>query len=283
MFRGHTERCAGVRCCSTAPYGRFLPSLCQRNDAFLRRKFSRMLPRNHYRCDIGDRILVSMPTISDTFWHYGRQALRQQFVSSCGTTPSTASVYCYADTQMTKLHPVPRHHSSRLEAASLLCWAKERLFFYPRCQGMTRNTCCTFYAAHTASLLVDTEDFFLSFWTVERIFRLENAARSTVIAQVLLIVVAITSIENDILATTFTTAMGLGFDDHWCWFYPLMCALFHANLHKIMYFYTTTKHSWDAHIQAVFTNAEHRTRVMTVTKRSVHCGAFRGHTARHQG
>jgi hypothetical protein len=76
---------------------------------------------------------------------------------------------------------------------------------------MTRNTCGTFYAPHTASFLVYTEDFFLPFWSVERTSRLENTASFAVIAQVLLIAVAIAAIENGYSGYHIYGSYGYGF------------------------------------------------------------------------
>jgi hypothetical protein len=173
-----------------------------------------MPPRNRCRCGTGDTILVSMPIAADTFWHCGRRRRQQQSAVFCGIVPSKANVYHYGGTRMTRPRPVPRHPLALRQAASLLCWARERLFFYPRCQGMTRNTRCTFYASHTTAFLIHAQDFFLPFWTVPCTFRRENTTRSAVIAEVLLIAVAITSIENDVLATTFTAAVGNNFTNH---------------------------------------------------------------------
>ena len=155
-----------------------------------------------------------MPITAHTSWHSGRPPRQQQSVVSSGILPSKASVYCCAGIQMTRLRPVPKHPLALLEQVSPLYWVKERLFFYPRCQGMTRDTRCTFYTPHTTSFLVHTEDFFLTLWTVCFLFRLENAARLAVIAKVLLLGVAIMSIEDNILATAFTTAIRKKFGYH---------------------------------------------------------------------
>ena len=79
---------------------------------------------------------------------------------------------------------------------------------------MTRNTRCSLYTAHTTSLLVDTKDLFLTFRAVEWLSWFENAASFTVFAQVLLLAVTITPIEDNILAATFTAAIGMSFGNH---------------------------------------------------------------------
>ena len=49
------------------------------------------------------------------------------------------------------------------------------------------------------------------------LFRLKNAAGAAVIAQVLLITVAIVSIEENIVAATFSAAVDVSFTHHRAW------------------------------------------------------------------
>jgi hypothetical protein len=67
---------------------------------------------------------------------------------------------------------------------------------------------------HTASLLIDAENFFLPLWAVRYGFRHQHTAGSAIFTQVLLIAVAIASIANDILAAAFPAAMGMSFGNH---------------------------------------------------------------------
>jgi len=239
VFHEHTEQDAGVRCCSIVPYERSDPSLYRQNDAFLHQIPEHTPPRNRCRCGNDGTTPVSMPIAADRFRRCGRPPLRQQFVLSFGISLSTAIVYCSDDRQTTTLRPTPRHRPALPEAASLLCWAKERLFFYPRCQGMTRDSRCAFYTPHTASFLVHTKDLFLSLRTVCSIFRLQNTAGAAVITQVLLIAVAIMSIQGNILAAALTAAVSSDFGYHRLWSKKLVQNIFpkFTQNHVFLYHY----------------------------------------------
>ena len=128
-FYEHTDQCAGVTCCSTAPYEPSLRSLSRPNDAFLRQRPWHMLTKNRCKCGNDGTTPVSMPKVADRCPHFGRPQRRQQSVVSCGKVPSKASVCCSDDTQMTTLHRVPEHPPASPGAAFPLCSVRERLFF----------------------------------------------------------------------------------------------------------------------------------------------------------
>ena len=61
---------------------------------------------------------------------------------------------------------------------------------YPWCQGPTWNARSAFHTPHTASLLIDAQNLFLTLWRVGLGFRIHNTTGSTILTQVLLIAVA---------------------------------------------------------------------------------------------
>lgn len=129
VFRGRICQDADEGYCSTALYGRSLPSLYQANDAFLGQIPFHMLTKNRCRSDNDGRISVSMTRVADRCSHFGHPQRRQQSVVSCDIVPSKASAYCCDGVQMTTLHPVREYPLALLAEAFHRCLVKERLFF----------------------------------------------------------------------------------------------------------------------------------------------------------
>jgi hypothetical protein len=64
------------------------------------------------------------------------------------------------------------------------------------------------------SVLDKGVNFFFPFFAISFVFRVDNTAAATVFAQILLIAVAIATIQNDIDAAAFRTDMSMDFGDH---------------------------------------------------------------------
>lgn len=68
--------------------------------------------------------------------------------------------------------------------------------------------------AHTASLLIQTKNFFLAIRAVCAIVGVKNTAGAAVFAEILLITVAIPTVPNNILTVTFAATIDVSFGKH---------------------------------------------------------------------
>lgn len=143
-------------------------------------------------------------------------------------SPTTAATICFVlrhtavQSQRLSLRRYTKDHTSSSSKTSFACAGssvsamvgERATFFYPWSQRVSWYARCSLYASHTAPLLIQTKNLFLTFRRVRLRFWLQNTTSPTIPTQVLLIAIAIASILHDILAAALRTAMNLGFGNH---------------------------------------------------------------------